>query len=278
MSPDEAARPGTSADERTAADPATDPAGPALGADEPASAQAATGAELPAEAVPDAPTGPPAGQRFTDKGLPKRTPQQVAAQPDPGQPRQQSANAEALRRRLGGFQQGAQHGRRDAAAENRTLRRPEAVRPISGGAVRRRHRRGGTHLNAPTARTTGSSEARNLHWLLNNLVEEVPGILSVAVVSSDGLLLLSSDPDRDEPAAAADDSAANAADTADAASTAARPKRTEATTRTPGVAAAATPRICPLAATRAVAGPGVPAPTWPPSSPASAASPSAPPS
>ncbi|MFI8087463.1 roadblock/LC7 domain-containing protein [Streptomyces sp. NPDC086080] len=38
-----------------------------------------------------------------------------------------------------------------------------------------------------------SSEARNLHWLLTNLVEEVPGILSVAVVSSDGLLLLSSD-------------------------------------------------------------------------------------
>lgn len=39
-----------------------------------------------------------------------------------------------------------------------------------------------------------SREARNLHWLLTNLVEEVPGILSVAVVSSDGLLLLSSDP------------------------------------------------------------------------------------
>ncbi|MDG9721829.1 MULTISPECIES: roadblock/LC7 domain-containing protein [unclassified Streptomyces] len=38
-----------------------------------------------------------------------------------------------------------------------------------------------------------SNEARNLHWLLTNLVEEVPGILSVAVVSSDGLLLLSSD-------------------------------------------------------------------------------------
>ncbi|GAA3375516.1 roadblock/LC7 domain-containing protein [Streptomyces sannanensis] len=40
-----------------------------------------------------------------------------------------------------------------------------------------------------------SSEARNLHWLLTNLVEEVPGLLSVAVVSSDGLLLLSSDPE-----------------------------------------------------------------------------------
>lgn len=47
-----------------------------------------------------------------------------------------------------------------------------------------------------------SSEARNLHWLLTNLVEEVPGIESVAVVSSDGLLLLSSDPDRNEEAKA----------------------------------------------------------------------------
>ncbi|GGM10866.1 hypothetical protein GCM10010129_63580 [Streptomyces fumigatiscleroticus] len=45
-----------------------------------------------------------------------------------------------------------------------------------------------------------SSEARNLHWLLTNLVEEVPGILSVAVVSSDGLLLLSSDPGRNDEA------------------------------------------------------------------------------
>ncbi|ANH93398.1 MULTISPECIES: roadblock/LC7 domain-containing protein [unclassified Streptomyces] len=49
-------------------------------------------------------------------------------------------------------------------------------------------------MTAPT--TFGlSSEARNLHWLLTNLVEEVPGIQSVAVVSSDGLLLLSSDPE-----------------------------------------------------------------------------------
>ncbi|BBC93712.1 roadblock/LC7 domain-containing protein [Streptomyces griseofuscus] len=43
-----------------------------------------------------------------------------------------------------------------------------------------------------------STEARNLHWLLTNLVEEVPGIQSVAVVSSDGLLLLSSDPGHTE--------------------------------------------------------------------------------
>ncbi|MCH0566632.1 MULTISPECIES: roadblock/LC7 domain-containing protein [unclassified Streptomyces] len=50
-----------------------------------------------------------------------------------------------------------------------------------------------------------STEARNLHWLLTNLVEEVPGILSVAVVSSDGLLLLSSDPGRNQEARQAPD-------------------------------------------------------------------------
>ncbi|MEV6586706.1 roadblock/LC7 domain-containing protein [Streptomyces acidicola] len=49
-----------------------------------------------------------------------------------------------------------------------------------------------------------SNEARNLHWLLTNLVEEVPGLLSVAVVSSDGLLLLSSDPGRNAEAREAD--------------------------------------------------------------------------
>lgn len=55
-------------------------------------------------------------------------------------------------------------------------------------------------MTAPT--TFGlSTEARNLHWLLTNLVEEVPGLLSVAVVSSDGLLLLSSDPGRNAQAA-----------------------------------------------------------------------------
>ncbi|WP_329122772.1 roadblock/LC7 domain-containing protein [Streptomyces sp. NBC_01465] len=52
-------------------------------------------------------------------------------------------------------------------------------------------------MTAPS--TTGayglSSEARNLHWLLQNLVEEVPGVHSVTVVSSDGLMLLSSEPD-----------------------------------------------------------------------------------
>ncbi|MFG3252986.1 roadblock/LC7 domain-containing protein [Streptomyces sp. NPDC048172] len=52
-------------------------------------------------------------------------------------------------------------------------------------------------MNAPTTHTTSSSEARNLRWLLDNLVDEVPGVRSVAVVSSDGLLLLSSDPEQE---------------------------------------------------------------------------------
>ncbi|MFJ6514769.1 roadblock/LC7 domain-containing protein [Streptomyces sp. NPDC091406] len=47
-----------------------------------------------------------------------------------------------------------------------------------------------------------STEARNLHWLLSNLVEEVPGVHSVTVVSSDGLMLLSSDPGHHEVKAA----------------------------------------------------------------------------
>ncbi len=49
-------------------------------------------------------------------------------------------------------------------------------------------------MSVPTTRTSGSAEAQNLRWLLDGLVAEVPGIRSVAVVSSDGLLLLASDP------------------------------------------------------------------------------------
>ncbi|MEU7279600.1 roadblock/LC7 domain-containing protein [Streptomyces sp. NPDC045431] len=56
-------------------------------------------------------------------------------------------------------------------------------------------------MTATTGTPGLSSEARNLHWLLGNLVEEVPGVRSVAVVSSDGLLLLSSDPEGTTPAA-----------------------------------------------------------------------------
>ncbi|MEU1279107.1 nitrate- and nitrite sensing domain-containing protein [Streptomyces sp. NPDC005805] len=75
----------------------------------------------PAHTAPDhmdatpTPTGGPGWDRVTDKGLPKRTPRLV----EPAAPaeRSGSVDAEALRRRLGGFQQGARDGRRDAEAE-----------------------------------------------------------------------------------------------------------------------------------------------------------------
>lgn len=42
-----------------------------------------------------------------------------------------------------------------------------------------------------------SHEARNLQWLLQSFVEEVHGVRSVAVVSSDGLLLITSHAEAD---------------------------------------------------------------------------------
>ncbi|WP_405806131.1 MULTISPECIES: nitrate- and nitrite sensing domain-containing protein [unclassified Streptomyces] len=62
------------------------------------------------------PHAAPAWDRVTDKGLPKRTPKVVKPTSAPGE-RSGSVDAEALRRRLGGFHQGAKDGRRDAEAE-----------------------------------------------------------------------------------------------------------------------------------------------------------------
>lgn len=59
-------------------------------------------------------------------------------------------------------------------------------------------------MNAPSSTYGLSREARNLHWLLSNLVEEVPGVRSVVVVSTDGLMLLSSDARHHAASAAAD--------------------------------------------------------------------------
>ncbi|WP_405871446.1 nitrate- and nitrite sensing domain-containing protein [Streptomyces zaomyceticus] len=72
------------------------------------------------EPVPDQPVpGPRSAQweRVTDKGLPKRTPQVVRPTGAAATPRQGGVDAEALRRRLGGFHQGAKAGRRDVEAE-----------------------------------------------------------------------------------------------------------------------------------------------------------------
>ncbi|MFF8608475.1 nitrate- and nitrite sensing domain-containing protein [Streptomyces sp. NPDC015346] len=79
-------------------------------------------------------------ERVTDKGLPKRTPQIVRPADTPTAPRPGGVDAEALRRRLGGFQRGAQEGRRDVEAEIEAEAGsvpPDAVRPgaIQPGAV-----------------------------------------------------------------------------------------------------------------------------------------------
>ncbi|MGW0531592.1 sensor histidine kinase [Streptomyces sp. NPDC003032] len=66
---------------------------------------------------PAAAPAPPAWERVTDKGLPKRTPKITAPASAAPRPRSGSVDADALRRRLGGFHQGAQSGRRDVEAE-----------------------------------------------------------------------------------------------------------------------------------------------------------------
>jgi signal transduction histidine kinase len=55
--------------------------------------------------------------RLTDKGLPKRTPRITEPTPTAPPPRAGGVNADELRRRLGGFHQGAKEGRRDVEAE-----------------------------------------------------------------------------------------------------------------------------------------------------------------
>jgi len=90
---------------------------PAAGATPTDAAGGASPAEAPAD--PQTAAAPPAGERrTTSMGLPKRTPKVVAQNQAPTAPRKSgAANAEALRRRLGGFQAGARDGRREVEAE-----------------------------------------------------------------------------------------------------------------------------------------------------------------
>ncbi|MFK8909158.1 nitrate- and nitrite sensing domain-containing protein [Streptomyces sp. YS-3] len=75
----------------------------------------------PEPATEPAPTVP--AQRVTDKGLPKRTPKVVKQGPAaPAQRKGGTEMADALRRRLGGFQQGALEGRRHAETEIQEVR------------------------------------------------------------------------------------------------------------------------------------------------------------
>ncbi|MFH0242391.1 nitrate- and nitrite sensing domain-containing protein [Streptomyces sp. HK10] len=75
--------------------------------------------EAPAPAPEPAPQEEtsPAPRTVTAKGLPKRTPRTVETGADVPRPRTGGLRAEELRRRLGGFQQGARDGQRDAEAQ-----------------------------------------------------------------------------------------------------------------------------------------------------------------
>lgn len=83
---------------------------------------AADGEDVPGHGTPEAEAAASAAdatepaEPVTDKGLPKRTPKVVAPLGAPKE-RRRSVDAEELRRRLGGFHQGAKDGRRDVEAE-----------------------------------------------------------------------------------------------------------------------------------------------------------------
>lgn len=94
------------------------PGGPLAAGDAQRTAAAGGDDEAAAEAEP-----------VTSKGLPKRTPR-ITAPAAPPRQRATGVDAEALRRRLGGFRQGAQAGYREVAAET-----AERTEEATGGTV-----------------------------------------------------------------------------------------------------------------------------------------------
>ncbi|WP_230396355.1 sensor histidine kinase [Streptomyces blattellae] len=81
------------------------------GGNEPAEGEAEAQAQAEHQRTADTPE-----QLVTDKGLPKRTPK-ITTPTQAQRPRSGSVDAEALRRRLGGFRRGAEAGYRDVEAE-----------------------------------------------------------------------------------------------------------------------------------------------------------------
>ncbi|MBZ3903770.1 nitrate- and nitrite sensing domain-containing protein [Streptomyces scabiei] len=115
--------PGKGADEDVADEDEEPWAGEDPYTDEPEAHERAADEEGNAGRAAEAPRAGTEGRRgeetprLTDKGLPKRTPRITEPTPMPPRPRAGGVNAEELRRRLGGFHQGASQGRRDVEAE-----------------------------------------------------------------------------------------------------------------------------------------------------------------
>ncbi|AZP23532.1 histidine kinase [Streptomyces aquilus] len=97
--------PAPAAEHRAAADGESAPQGPPAGGTEPVEGEAETEHTRAADE-----------DQLTAKGLPKRTPK-ITAPSEPPRQRTASVDAEALRRRLGGFRRGAEAGYRDVEAE-----------------------------------------------------------------------------------------------------------------------------------------------------------------
>ncbi|MFD8269554.1 sensor histidine kinase [Streptomyces althioticus] len=151
--PQTAPAPGGPAPESTApapGAPAPEPTAPAPGAPAPEPTAPAPGAPAPGAPAPDTPVGRPEHARVADgagdgagddepvtaKGLPKRTPK-ITAPVAPPRPRSGSVDAEALRKRLGGFRRGADAGRRDVEAElaAERSRGDDTTEEATGGTV-----------------------------------------------------------------------------------------------------------------------------------------------
>jgi signal transduction histidine kinase len=85
---------------------------------------------LPAAAGDREADGEDEAEPVTSKGLPKRTPRITSSAPQAPRRRSGGVDAEALRRRLGGFRQGAAAGHRDVEAEI-----AERTGQVTGGTV-----------------------------------------------------------------------------------------------------------------------------------------------
>nr|WP_063764876.1 nitrate- and nitrite sensing domain-containing protein [Streptomyces aureus] len=119
LSTDPFAEPVPSVDRFADPDPFGEPA-PQPAAEAPAQAPAEPAAPVAADPYAIGPDHhervPDEQPRLTDKGLPKRTPK-ISAPAAAPRPRVGGVDADALRRRLGGFHRGAIEGRRDVEAE-----------------------------------------------------------------------------------------------------------------------------------------------------------------
>ncbi|MFC9543902.1 nitrate- and nitrite sensing domain-containing protein [Streptomyces sp. NPDC056956] len=132
---------------------------PAAADDSPTEPGTATAPDAEHARVPDGPAAdePVAEEPVTAKGLPKRTPR-ITAPAEAPRPRTGSVDAEALRRRLGGFHRGAEAGYRDVEAEISEQTGPHRAPSAAAPQPARARDTGGTGAAATEEATGGTVE------------------------------------------------------------------------------------------------------------------------